>query len=87
MEGGGISKRLVRFCMSLVGHFTGGLAMVVVVGCAFFAAMSGSCHCHYGSHWLHYDPGDVQTGLCKGFRLCPHCYFRYFRPPVPAQHR
>ena len=42
MESGGISKRLVRFCMSLVGHCTGGLAMVVVVACAFFAAMSGS---------------------------------------------
>lgn len=25
MESGGISKRLVRFCMSLVGHCTGGL--------------------------------------------------------------
>ena len=42
METGGISKRLVRFCMSLVGHFTGGLALVVVIASAFFAAMSGS---------------------------------------------
>lgn len=42
MEHGGISKRLVDFCMSLVGHFTGGLAMVVVVSSVFFAAMSGS---------------------------------------------
>lgn len=42
MQQGGISKRLVRFCLSLVGHFTGGLAIVVVVACAFFAAMSGS---------------------------------------------
>ena len=42
MESGGISKRLVSFCQSLVGHFTGGLALVVVLASVFFAAMTGS---------------------------------------------
>ena len=32
METGGISKRIVSFCQALVGHFTGGLALVVVFG-------------------------------------------------------
>lgn len=42
MEGGGLSKRLVNFADSLVGHFTGGLAIVTVITCLFFGAISGS---------------------------------------------
>ena len=42
METGGISKRIVSFCQALVGHFTGGLALVVVLASVFFAAMTGS---------------------------------------------
>ncbi len=42
MTHGGISRRLVAFAESLVGHFTSGLAMVAVVACMFFAAVSGS---------------------------------------------
>jgi C4-dicarboxylate transporter DctM subunit len=39
---GGISKRLVNFAESLVSFMIGGLAMVTVVSCMFFAAISGS---------------------------------------------
>ena len=42
MSQGGISRRLVDFAQALVGHFTSGLAMVAVVACMFFAAVSGS---------------------------------------------
>lgn len=42
MSAGGISRRLVNLCNSLFGHITGGLAMVAVITCAFFAAISGS---------------------------------------------
>jgi len=42
MSNGGISRRLVDFAQALVGHFTSGLAMVAVVACMFFAAVSGS---------------------------------------------
>ena len=42
MSSGGISRRLVNLCNSLFGHISGGLAMVAVVTCAFFAAISGS---------------------------------------------
>ena len=42
MEGGGLSKRLVMFFDSLVGHLTGGLAIVTVITCMFFGAISGS---------------------------------------------
>ena len=42
MSRGGISRRLVDFAQALVGHLTSGLAMVAVVACMFFAAVSGS---------------------------------------------
>lgn len=39
---GGIARRIVNFADLLVGRFTGGLSYVTVVGCMFFAAISGS---------------------------------------------
>lgn len=42
MSSGGISRRLVNFCNAMLGHIEGGLAMVAVVACGFFAAISGS---------------------------------------------
>lgn len=42
MQSGGISERLINFASSLVGHITGGLAMVAIITSMFFAAISGS---------------------------------------------
>ncbi|KJS83844.1 MAG: C4-dicarboxylate ABC transporter permease [Peptococcaceae bacterium BICA1-8] len=42
MTAGGVSKRLVRFAASLVGHFRGGLGGISILASAFFAALSGS---------------------------------------------
>jgi C4-dicarboxylate transporter DctM subunit len=42
MEGGGLSRRLINFANACVGHLHGGLAIVTVVTCLFFGAISGS---------------------------------------------
>lgn len=42
MSTGGILKKIVMFCERLVGHTTGGLAHVNVLGSMFFAGISGS---------------------------------------------
>ena len=42
MTKGGISRRLVDFANSIVGGVRGGMAMALVLACAFFAALSGS---------------------------------------------
>ena len=42
MQYGGLSKRLVDFANSLVGHISGGASLVCVIACTFFAAISGS---------------------------------------------
>lgn len=42
MSNGGLSKRLIDFADSLVGWISGGVSIVAVSACAFFAAISGS---------------------------------------------
>lgn len=42
MNAGGISDRILQFCLVLVGRFRGGLAHVNVVASLIFAGMSGS---------------------------------------------
>lgn len=42
MGRGGISRRILDLASQLVGWMVGGLAMVTVVACTFFAALSGS---------------------------------------------
>lgn len=42
MTKGGISAKLVDFANSIVGGFRGGMALALVLACAFFAALSGS---------------------------------------------
>lgn len=42
MGAGGVSRRILDFCNVFFGRITGGLAIVTVVVCMFFAAVSGS---------------------------------------------
>ena len=42
MSTGGVAMRIIRFAISTVGHFRGGLAMASVLACMLFAALSGS---------------------------------------------
>lgn len=42
MTQGGISKRLIKFSQTLVGHLPGGLALVVVLASMFFSALTGT---------------------------------------------
>ena len=49
MSKGGLSKRLVAFADSLVGWISGGISLVSIVACTFFAAISGSSVLLHGS--------------------------------------
>jgi tripartite ATP-independent transporter DctM subunit len=42
MNAGGISKRIVNFAMSLVGHIRGGMGYVAIIASVLFAGLSGS---------------------------------------------
>lgn len=69
MEGGGLSKRLVNFFDALVGHFTGGLAIVTVVTCLFFGAISGSGPATTAAVGAIMVPTMVEKGYDKKFAM------------------
>ena len=67
MGAGGIAKRLVRVFNLIFGTITGGLALVTIVVCAFFAALTGAamaCSVAIGSIML---PYMLQAGYDRVF--------------------
>ncbi len=69
MEGGGLSKRLVMFFDALVGHLTGGLAIVTVITCMFFGAISGSGPATTAAIGAIMVPTMVEKGYDKKFAM------------------
>jgi len=69
MEGGGLSKRLVGFFDTLVGHWTGGLAIVTVVACLFFGAISGSGPATVAAIGSIMVPTMIEKGYDKKFSM------------------
>lgn len=67
MSSGGIAKRLVNFFDSLIGHVTGGLGIVTVVVCMFFAAISGSAVATVSAVGAFMIPEMVEHGYDKKF--------------------
>lgn len=67
MSSGGIAKRLVNFFESSIGHITGGLGMVTIVVCMFFAAISGSAVATVSAVGAFMIPEMVRHGYNKSF--------------------
>lgn len=67
MSSGGIAKRLVNFFDSFIGHVTGGLGIVTVVVCMFFAAISGSAVATVSAVGAFMIPEMVEHGYDKKF--------------------
>lgn len=69
MEGGGLSRRLVNFAGAFVGHITGGLAIVTVLTCLFFGAISGSAPATCAAIGAIMVPEMVKAGYDKNFAV------------------
>lgn len=67
MNSGGITKRLVRFAQTLVGHMTGGLAQVSVVTNMIMAGISGSAVADASGTGAILVPTMVEAGFDKRF--------------------
>lgn len=67
MEKGGISQRLVDLSYELVGWLPGSLAMVTVLSCMFFAALSGSAPATVAAIGGIMVPVMVRDGYPRGF--------------------
>ena len=76
MASGGVSKRILNVCNVFFGRVTGGLAIVTVVVCMFFAAVSGSGPATVAAVGSMVVPTMLEKGYSKSFTLA--CV------PVPA---
>ncbi|MDR1828226.1 MAG: TRAP transporter large permease [Methylobacteriaceae bacterium] len=67
MQHGGISKRLVAFAKAWFGHMTGGLSIVVLIACMFFAALCGSNVATVVAIGSMLYPELIKAGYPKGY--------------------
>lgn len=67
MESGGISRRLIHLANVIFGRVKGGLAIVSIVACAFFAAISGSAAATTAAVGALLIPAMVSKGYDKSF--------------------
>jgi C4-dicarboxylate transporter DctM subunit len=69
MTRGGIARRLINFVNALVGWFPGGLAMAGILGCIFFAAISGSSPATVVAIGAIMIPALIKAGYGEKFSL------------------
>lgn len=67
MSNGGLSKRLIDFADSLIGWIAGGVSIVAISACAFFAAISGSSMATTASIGSVMYPEMVKRGYPKDY--------------------
>ena len=87
MAAGGVSKRILNVCNAYFGHITGGLAIVTVVVCMFFAAVSGSGPATVAAVGAMVVPSMLEKGYSKSFTLacvaCAGCIGVIIPPSIP----
>jgi C4-dicarboxylate transporter DctM subunit len=87
MGKGGIAKRLIGTANAFFGKYTGGLAMVTVVTCMFFAAISGSGPATVAAIGGIMAPAMIEKGYQKGFSAalasCAGCIGVIIPPSIP----
>ncbi|PKH02335.1 C4-dicarboxylate ABC transporter permease [Psychromonas sp. MB-3u-54] len=67
MSHGGISGRLLALCQSVFGHLTGGLGVVAITSCIFFASISGTGSATVAAIGLTMIPMMVKNGYDKAY--------------------
>lgn len=67
MEVGGLSTRIVNFASSLIGRVTGGLGIVTVLACMFFASISGSSPATVAAIGAMMIPSMIRNGYSPTF--------------------
>ena len=87
MASGGVSKRILNVCNVFFGRITGGLAIVTVVVCMFFAAVSGSGPATVAAVGSMVVPTMLEKGYSKSFTLacvaCAGCIGVIIPPSIP----
>ena len=66
MNAGGISRRLVGFARTVVGHFTGGMGIVALFSSMIFASFSGSAIANAAGTGSVTIPAMIRSGYSRG---------------------
>lgn len=85
MNGGGITRRILNFCNSFLGHFRGSLALVNIVASMVFAGISGTAIadvCSLGSMLI---PAMVDDGYDDDFSVAVTAASSVVGPIIPPQ--
>ena len=69
MGAGGVSKRILDVCNVFFGRITGGIAIVTVLVCMFFAAVSGSGPATVAAVGSMVIPTMIELGYSRSFAL------------------
>ncbi|MFV0333504.1 MAG: TRAP transporter large permease [Tropicimonas sp.] len=69
MGAGGVSRRILAVAQAFIGRVTGGLAIVTVVVCMFFAAVSGSGPATVAAVGSMVIPTMIEAGYSRSFVL------------------
>ena len=83
MNGGGITRRILNFCNSFLGHFRGSLALVNIVASMVFASISGTAIadvCSLGSMLI---PAMVDDGYDDDFSVAVTAASSVVGPIIP----
>lgn len=67
MNSGGLTKRLIKFCQSLIGHFRGSLSHINVIASVVFAGVSGSAMADTASVGALLIPAMEEDGYPGGY--------------------
>lgn len=67
MQHGGIAKRLIVFAKSITSFIRGGMSIVAIITCMFFAALSGSSVATTAAIGTIFYPELVKDGYKKGY--------------------
>ncbi|MBO8167877.1 MAG: TRAP transporter large permease subunit [Thermoanaerobacteraceae bacterium] len=69
MSRGGVSKYLIKWLRTLLGHTTGGLSVVAIGACMIFAAISGSSPATAAAIGSIIIPGMLEAGYDKRYSM------------------
>lgn len=86
MGKGGISKRLLDLATALVGWMTGGLSLVTIVACMFFAAIAGSGPATVAAIGGFMIPAMIARNYDQGFASAVPANGRFHGRHHPAKH-
>ena len=83
METGGVSKRLIKLCDTLIGSLPGGLAIVTIVASAFFGALTGSSPATVAAIGGIMIPQMIRSGYSEEFALSTSASCGYLGVIIP----